>query len=68
MASEPSTPDATKTYTGLDTTNLRFGYYVDALDPTETFGFDELRIGDTFASVTPEPSTMAGMGIALGPF
>lgn len=63
-----ATGTAMGSITGRDTTDLRFksiGFYLD--NATDRMSVDELRLGTTFASVSPvpEPSTYAAIAGAL---
>jgi hypothetical protein len=70
--STPSTSSAIYSLTGLSLsggTTTGAGTYIDAIgviDQDATNAFDEIRVGNTFADVVPEPTSLAAMAVLGG--
>jgi hypothetical protein len=66
VGSEPATWDISTTSTSADHVKNMLSMNVLMQGASGNIGFDEFRIGTTYAAVIPEPSTLALLGIALG--
>lgn len=66
VGAEPATWDISTTSTSAD--HVKNMLYMNVLmqGASGNIGFDEFRVGTTYISVIPEPSTLVLLGIALG--